>query len=388
MKRNILNKTYWIAALLMLFFAACSNETETPEVELPKTCSIRVSVRSGNELTRATSDLIEQEKIKRYDIFIYESDKPDGTEGALVKYIGEINPVNRDEISEDFESSTDFTTPKDIYVVVNNTAWDGKDETYMKAIAKSSLKDAVLNCKQHTDPDATASDNSITVFNGYKKDATGMNNEPFLMSAFVNNYNFSSFGHSTLNLVLKRTYAKAILTFKTNLDATAPENADWMELKELSVSKICNIPETTKLFMENGSGYKPQRKSYTYVEGSEYKISGINANLTGGNTYSFDTFAAERLALRLFPHDVSDDIDNKATCLFVDFAVGPTGKDVITKRFQRRINIGDEGNNFQIDPNYAYIITISYGKTTNSITTNCRVIPWNLLYTESEVEPD
>jgi hypothetical protein len=379
MKRNILNKTYWIAALVTLLFAACSNETETPGVDIPKTCSIRISVRSGNELTRAfTSGLIEQEKIKRYDIFIYEP----GDAGELVKYIGKTDTTGQDEISEDFESSTDFTTPKDIYVVVNNAAWDSNDETAMKAIAKSSLKNTVLTCKQHANYNAT--NDSITAFNGYKKDATA--NEPFVMSTFVTNYNFSSAGQSTLNLVLKRTYAKALLTFKTSLDAT--EDADWIELKKISVSQIRNIPETTKLFMEDGNEYKPQRNSYNYVKGGEYNLANIGANLSGGNTYPFDAFAADRLALRLFPHDPSGDINNEATCLFVDFAVGPISNNVITKRFQRRINIGDAANNYQIDPNYAYIITISYGKTTNSIMTNCRIIPWNLLYAESEVEPD
>lgn len=381
MKRNILNKTYWIAALMLLFFAACSNETETPGVELPKTCSIHVSVRSGNELTRATSDLIVQEKIKRFDIFIYET----GDNGALVKYIGGTSESGWDDISAPFESSTDFMTPKDVYVVVNNAAWSTNDATAMKAISKATLKDAVLTCVQNADYHAIETD-SITAFNGYKKDATKMNNEPFVMSTFRTNYNFSVAGQSTLELVLKRTYAKAVLTFKTDLDAT--EDADWIELKEISVSRIWNIPETTRLFMEDGGNYKPQRKSYNYMKGNEYSISNINANLSGGKTYPFDTFSADGLALRLFPHDVSEDVDNQATCLFVDFAVGPTGSTEITKRFKRRINIGDAGNNYQIDPNYAYVITISYGKTTNSITTNCRIIPWNLLYFENEVEPD
>lgn len=382
MKRNILNNTYWIAALILLFLAACSNETETPEVELPKTYSIRVSVRSGNELTRATSDLIEQEKIRRYDIFIYEP----GDNGELVKYIGDTSNDGYDALTAPFESSTDFTTPKDVYVVVNNAAWSTNDATAMKAISKATLKNTVLNCVQNAEYDAIKTD-SIIAFNGYKKDTTKMNNEPFVMSTFKTDYNFSSAGNSTLELVLKRTYAKAILTFKTNLDAT--EDADWIELKELTVSRICNIPKTTKLFMETGNGYKPQHESYNYVSSKEYSLTDINANLSGETTYPFDTFAPDRLALRLFPHDVSADVDNQATCLFVDFAVGPAGKDnVITKRFQRRINIGDENKKFQIDPNYAYIITISYGKTTNSITTNCRVVPWNLLYVENEVEPD
>ncbi|WP_320889078.1 hypothetical protein [Bacteroides sp.] len=384
MKRNILNKTYWIAALMLLFFAACSNETETPGVELPKTYNIRVSVRSGNELTRATteSDLIAQEKIKRFDIFIYET----GDNGALVKYIGRTSDSGLDDISAPFESSTDFMTPKDVYVVVNNAAWSTNDATAMKAISKATLKNTVLDCVQNADYHAIETD-SITAFNGYKKDAMKMNNEPFVMSAFRTNYNFSVAGQSTLELVLKRTYAKAVLTFKTDLDAT--EDADWIELKEISVSRIWNIPETTRLFMEDGGNYKPQRKSYNYMKGNEYSISNINANLSGGKTYPFDTFSADGLALRLFPHDVSEDVDNQATCLFVDFAVGPTNNSTeITKRFQRRINIGDANNNYQIDPNYAYVITISYGKTTNSITTDCRIVPWNLLYFENEVEPD
>lgn len=384
MKRNILNKTYLIAALMILLFAACSNETETPGVDIPKTCSIRISVRSGNELTRATttSDLIEQEKIKRYDIFIYEP----GDDGRLVKYIGDTNTTGLGEILKDFESSSDFTTPKDIYAVVNNVNWKDNDEAAMMAITKASLKSIVLEGIQHADPDPIKTD-SIIAFNGYKKDALLNNNEPFVMSTSKTGYNFSSDG-KTLNLLLRRTYAKTILIFKTTLKDAA-EDADWIELKELSVSKIRNIPTSTSLFMESGkdSDATPL-ESYNFTKGKEYSITGINANLLGDKSYLFDTFAADKLALRLFPHDASADVDNSATCLFVDFAVGPTGSKNITKRFQRRINIGDEKNNYRIDPNYCYAITISYGKTTNSITTNCQIIPWNQMYIENEVEPD
>lgn len=67
MKQNKLNLKYSCISLLVLILSACSNEAEVVPSS-PEQYRINVSVRSGEQHTRAASDLIEQEKIKRYDI--------------------------------------------------------------------------------------------------------------------------------------------------------------------------------------------------------------------------------------------------------------------------------------------------------------------------------
>lgn len=373
MKRNILNKTYWIAAFVVLLFAACINESDTSD-KCPQSYKIRVSVRSGNEQTRATSDLIVEEKIKRYDIFIYES-----STGALVRYFGESGLANKEAVTVTFESNADFTTNKDIYVVVNNADWEGKDEAYMKGIAKADLIAYKLNCKQNV----TKVNGKITDFAGYKKSVS--ENEPFVMSASRTGYNFSTDG-ATLKMELRRTYAKVILKFKTNL--TAKNDSAWIGLKTIRVRAINNIPTTANLFSESGSDYEPTLESYVYETNSAYELSSVDADLTLG-AYTFDSFAADRLALRLFPHAPSSDTNNdKVTSLLIDFEVGEVGKTDITHTFKRLVKIGNVDNGYRIDPNYAYIINIAYGKTTNNVTVNCQVVPWNLVSVEEEVDPD
>lgn len=373
MKRNILNKTYWIAAFVVLLFAACINESDTSD-KCPQSYNIRVSVRSGNEQTR-TSDLIVEEKIKRYDIFIYES-----STGALVRYFGESGLADKEAVTVTFESNADFTTDKDIYVVVNNADWEGKDEAYMKEIVKADLIAYELNCKQNV----TKVNGKITDFAGYKKSVS--ENEPFVMSASRTGYNFSTdASHATLQMELRRTYAKVILKFKTNL--TAENDPAWIDLKTIRVRAINNIPTTANLFNESGASYVPTRGSYIYEIGSEYELESIDADLSKG-AYTFDAFSADRLALRLFPHDPSGNVDAQATSLLVDFEVGEVGKTDITHTFKRLVKIGNVDNGYRIDPNYAYIINIAYGKTTNNVTVNCQVVPWNLVSVEEEVDPD
>lgn len=373
MKRNMLNKIYWVAALMVLILTSCINDSESSST-CPKSYNIHVSVRSGNEQTRA-SDLIVEEKIKRYDIFIYEP----GAGGSLVKYLGKSGIADEEMVSVNFASDADFTTDKDIYAVVNNADWEGKSEAYMKGITKADLLAYELACQQNV----TEVGGKVTDFAGYKKSAT--ENEPFVMSASRTNYNFSTdASHATLTMELKRTYAKVILKFKTDLTQT--NDADWIDLKTIRVRAINNVPNTAKLYCESGTGCTFTCKSYVYSEGDEYVLSSINADLTQG-AYTFDTFASDRLALRLFPHNPSGDMDAR-TSLSIDFEVGGVGDAYITKNFKRLVQIGDVNNGYQIDPNYAYIITIAYGKTINSVTATCKVVPWNLISVEEEVEPD
>lgn len=369
MKQNKLIFKYASLVLLILFLSACSNERENVQ-EQPERYTINVSVHSGDKLTRA-SDLIEQEKIKRYDIFIYDKDGEN-----VVKYLSGTNTSGIEEISASFESSEDFTSDKDVFVIVNNFAWDGNDRPTMEAITKTNLKATELTCNQNI----TGTPNAMTAFGGYKKNGAG--NEPFVMSVSEIGYNFRS-GGPKLELTLKRTYAKVILKFSTTLTATL--DADWIDLKTIRVREINNVAKTAQLFSDNGSGYTPALGSYIYQDGSEYELNAINADLTKGS-YTFEPFASDRLALRLFPHDPSADANNKATSLLIDFEVGPVGSTQVTNNFKRLIKIGDEAKDYQIDPNYAYIITIGYGKTTNSITADCQVVPWNLLSWEDDVE--
>lgn len=369
MKQIKLKIEYTSLALLILFLSACITDKDIVQ-EQPEKYTINVSVRSGEELTRA-SDLIEQEKIKRYDIFIYDKDGE-----KVVKYLSGTNTSGVEEISASFESSDDFSTDKDIFVIVNNFAWIGNDKSTMEAITKTSLKATELICNQNI----TGTPDAMTAFDGYKKNSS--DNEPFVMSASQTGYNFRT-GGAKLGLTLKRTYAKVILKFSTTL--TADLDADWIDLKTIRVREINNVAKTARLFSDDGNNYTPILESYIYQEGSEYELSAINADLTKGS-YSIEPFASDRLALRLFPHDPSADVNSKATSLLIDFEVGPVGSPRVTNRFKRLIKIGDETKGYQIDPNYAYIITIGYGKTTNSITTDCQVVPWNLLYWEDDVE--
>ena len=364
-----------MVALTVLLFASCINESEVSDI-CPRSYNIRVSVRSGNEQTRV-SDLITEEKIKRYDIFIYEP----GTTGRLVKYFGEKDLADKETVSVEFESNSDFTTDKDVYVIVNNADWDANEEADMKDITKAELQAYELACKQNV----TEASGKITDFAGYKKSAT--ENEPFVMSASRADYNFSTdAAHATLNMELKRTYAKAILKFKTDLTET--NDPEWIDLKTIRIRAINNIPSVAKLLGDSGTGYMPTRESYVYEEDKVKAFLAINADLTKG-AYTFDTFAADRLALRLFPHDPSGDMDAQATSLLIDFEVGKVGDSKITQTFKRLVKIGDVEKSYRIDPNYAYIITITYGKTTNSITANCKVVPWNLISLDDlEVTPD
>lgn len=369
MKKNKLNIKLSCIILLTFIMSACINDKDIVQEQL-ESYTINVSVRTGDKLTRA-SDLIEQEKIKRYDIFIYDKDGE-----KVVKYLSGTNTGGVEEISASFESSDDFSTDKDIFVIVNNFAWNGNDKPTMEAITKTSLKATELICNQNI----TGTPGAMTAFGGYKKNSS--DNEPFVMSVSQTGYNFRT-GGAKLGLTLKRTYAKVILKFSTTL--TANQDADWIDLKTIRVREINNVAKTARLFSDDGNNYTPKLESYIYQEGSEYELSAINADLTKGS-YTIEPFASDRLALRFFPHDPSADVNSKATSLLIDFEVGPVGSPRVTNRFKRLIKIGDETKDYQIDPNYAYIITIGYGKTTNSITTDCQVVPWNLLSWEDDVE--
>lgn len=345
MKQNKLNLKYSCISLLVLILSACSNEAEVVPSS-PEQYRINVSVRSGEQHTRAASDLIEQEKIKRYDIFIYDKDG-----NNVIKYLSETNTTGLEKISTSFESTSDFTTDKDVFVVVNNFTWKDKSDTEMKAMTKTELIATEINCNQNIEGTPAA----MTDFKGYKKSAS--ENEPFVMSVSRTGYNFSTAGNAKLELTLIRSYAKVILKFKTNL-GKEEEDKDWIELKTIRLRAINHVPKVTRLFNDTGSGYIPELESYIFKEGEEYALTSINADLTKG-IYGFDSFASNTLALRLFSQDPATDINNKSTSLLLDFEVGAVGSASITNTFKRLIKIGDETKGYRIDPNYAYIITIN-----------------------------
>ncbi|WP_195374987.1 MULTISPECIES: hypothetical protein [Parabacteroides] len=371
MKQNKLNLKYGCVALMTFILSSCSNETEVMEQPSSEQYTINVSVRSGVQHTRE-SELSQQEKIKRYDIFIYDTEGED-----IVKYFSKTDATGLDSISHSFESTADFSSDKDVFVIVNNFAWKDNTAEQMEAITKAQLKAMEIRCEQNIEglPDA------MTKFNGYKK--SDSENEPFVMSASCMGHNFST--TSKLNLELKRTYAKIVLIFKTTFDA--PEDKDWATLKTIRVKKINNIPTEFRLFSEDESvedkKFSPSLESYVYQAVAEYTLP-LNVDLTSKG-YEFDSFTSETLALRIFPQTPGSDAE-KSTSLLIDFEVG--SKDETAHRFESLIRIGKDWDGYQIKPNYAYIITISYGKVTNSITTDCQIVPWNLRYWEQEVAPN
>ena len=171
MKLNKLNLKYGCVALITFILSSCSNETEVMEQPSSEQYTINVSVRSGVQHTRE-SELSQQEKIKRYDIFIYDTEGED-----IVKYFSKTDATGLDCISHSFESTADFSSDKDVFVIVNNFAWRDNTAEQMEAITKAQLKAMEIRCEQNIEglPDA------MTKFNGYKK--SDSENEPFVMSA-------------------------------------------------------------------------------------------------------------------------------------------------------------------------------------------------------------
>ena len=371
MKKIFRYNTFSAVCLLFLSFISCTNESGVHEGN--RNISIQVTIKEKDIQSKAATDVLGVEKIKRYDIFIYNSAK-----GSLTAYKGKTE--NDTEISESFTEtfpaqSEEYDTTEDVYIVVNNEEWNGKTEEEMKQITRNEIEAIALSCTQHY----TGTADALTDFSGYKKDATG--NEPFVMSVYKKGHDFRA--NSTLSLQLKRTYAKVILTFVSALPDEA-SNANWQCLKSITVKKIANVPEGTALFPDLKTGYTPTLATYTWDASSEYNKDGSDTDLISG--YAFDTFERENLALRIFPHTPTSEANR--TGLDLSFCVGAAGKNEITKKFNCYVEIGTAEEGYRIDANSAYVVTIRYGKTDVSITTHTDAVPWYVVGIEEKVYPN
>lgn len=361
---NLKNNLFSTMCLVMLFLTSCVNDHDDGTCT-PAKIAVHVSVQEKYTQNRA-SDLLAIEKIKRYDIFIYDS-----STGNLIDYKGKYTPIDSNDFSEDFLAGSDYLTTKDVYVVVNYDGWNGYTEEQMKGIAKVDLEAMEMACIQNY----TGELNAMTGFTGYEN-ASG--NESFVMSACVKRHNFQT--TPTLNMNLKRAYAKVILKVMSSLPE-GEDNTDWISLKSVSIKRISNVAKETRMFLETGDGYKPEKANYVWND--EYEKSGDDADLRTG--YEFDTFQETTIKLRIFPHTPTG--ESERTSIGFGFKVGPAGKDIITKDFFRTIEIGSADTGYRIDPNYAYIVTIRYGKTDSSVSVDCQVTPWNYIYFDEEVTP-
>lgn len=370
MRKNIKNNLLTACCLIVSLFTSCISNEEG--VECPRNIAIHVSVDGKDVMTRA-SDLLDIEKIKSYDIFIYDSSSDTD---APVKHIGKSNLQGQEQFTEEFLAGTDYLTAKDVYVVVNYD-WNGKTPEEIEVLTKTELEAIQLDCKQNfTGTDAA----HMTEFGGYKNTGTS-EYEPFVMSRRVTGHDFRT--TPTLNMELKRTYAKVVLQILSSLPE-GEDNTAWKSLKSVSVNRVNNVATQTRLFKETGSGYTPTAQSFEWLAGKEYEktLNDVDVSTTG---YVFDTFPEDNLRLRIFPHAPAD--AGARTSLGLGFKVGPAGSETVTKEFHRNIEIGDKDNGYRIDPNTAYVITVRYGKTDSSVSVTYEVVPWYLIYFDDEVTP-
>lgn len=369
MKQNRIKQLIAMCMAPLLFVSCLADETLVCEKD--QEITIHVSVKDKDVQTRA-SDLIAVEKIKRYDIFIYNT-----SDGQLINYFGQTGLSLTDGFTKQFPSTIDYQTPKDVFVVVNYDGWNGKTTEEMKTISRENLKATEMTCTQNYEGNKS----TMTSFGGYRKtDGTG--DEPFIMSVSEENFNFSTASGMKLDLSLKRNYAKVVLNIVSSLPDNE-DNTDWGSLKSLYVKRINNIPTTARMFPFVVTSFTPAKDDYEWGASHEYTKDGGDADLKAG--YEFDTFLEENLKLRIFPHTPAANTDR--TKIAVGFSVGPKGNPKITKEFFREIEIGS-ADTYRIMPNSAYIITVRYGKTDSSLSITTEVVPWYIVNVDNEVYPE
>lgn len=356
---------------LALFTTSCINEESfIPE---DNQMSIHVSIKEGNAVTRASAidstEVLDIEKIHRYDIFMYNHETD-----AFCKHVGETLSTPKIEFTAKFFGEPTFSEDLDVYVVVN-MAW--KDKGDFSTITVDSLKSLAFEGKQNI----TGTKTDMTAFNGYKSGTDIY--EPFIMSAATSvPHNFKT--TPKLELELKRTYAKVVFVFTTNLSAT--DDPDWVGLKSMSIKQYKNIADTAKVFPDlSTTGFTPRTSDYTYTDAAIFSHD-FNIDLTtaDGKSNVYDTFLETTNKLRIFPHSAAD--AKGATALDISFGVGPVGDNKVTKVFNRRILIGT-GPDYRIEPNTAYIVTIKTSKTDDEILVTTKVAPWNMVYADIPAEP-
>lgn len=374
MKKFIIYKTLYSIALVLCFLS-CSNEEEI--VPVNNSLSIHVSIKGQNALTRSDNlaEILDIEKIKRYDIFMYNS-----IADTLSKHIGKDMDGTESSFEATFDSEATFKETQKVFVVVNSSKWKDASLEDLKKITPDSLENMMFKSSQHYE----GTQDAMTAFKGYQ--IADKENEPFIMTAKAN-HNFYS--ERTLNVNLKRTYAKVILVFTSSLTAA---DTEWIGLKEMTIKGFNCIPDSVRLFggETTSTDFIPGTKSYTYARGFEDKYSFDKLNLltvkdTKANV--FDTFQDTlSYRLRVFPH--APRTLAETTSIHISFALGPVEGTAITKTFNRNIIIGDEAAQYRIDPNTAYIVTIQTSKTDGDIKVTTKVAPWNLVYADFPVTPN
>lgn len=371
MKRNDLKELSLCIFLVCSFFTSCINE-ETEETVLPKEISIQVSIDAKDTQTRA-SDVLDREKVTRYDIFIF-----DETSGALDKHLSGSYATGVEQFNKIFTSNIDlYTGTKEVYVIANNISWESSTQEQMDAITRDEVLNLVLPYNQNI---IETDDGKLTGFTGYIKNDGSY--EPFVMTVKKTNVNFRT--TPTLQVKLKRTYAKVILQFATEL--TGASEKDWQALKSIKIEAIENIPQSAAVITGGVAATPTILNSYVFDHDSPFEVNPNNANLITG--YSYDTFE-EALSLKIPPY-IPSVVDGKiqAATIKLTFCVGPTAGNVITKEFTRTISIGNSLKGYQIEANYAYVIKISSSKTNSGISVNTTVLPWNSESFENEVLPE
>lgn len=364
---------------LVMQITACTNE-ESIITPTNNEMSIHVSIQEKNANTRAgvdTTEILDIEKIHRYDIFMYNH-----AADTLCKYIGADLETADVSFTVNFLSEAAFQDDLDVYVVVNDYTWKNKTDISDSFRTSASLKALTFSGNQnYIGTESNKKDkSSMTVFSGYKKESGAY--EPFIMST-ATTHNFQE--NSTLSVKLKRTYAKVILAFITSL--TAAEDPDLISLKYLSIKRFANIADVARIFSTSGTGYTPATSTYAYTDASVFSRQFNNLDLTQitGNSNVYDTFLEGANCLRVFPHAPAS--KSQATALDISFGVGAVAGNDVTKVFHRNILIGDSTQNYRIDPNTAYIVTITTNKTDDDITVSTKVAPWNMVYAELPVTP-
>lgn len=369
MERSIIYKFLFFIGLAVFATSCINEENVLPE---DNQMSIHVSIKDRNMVTRASAidstEVLDIEKIHRYDIFMYNHDTK-----AFCKHVGDTLSTPGKEFTAKFFSEPTFSEDLDVYVVVNNMAWESDFST----ITVDNLKSLTFEGKQNI----TGTKDSMTAFNGYKKGTDTY--EPFIMSAVTSTpHNFVT--NPKLELELKRTYAKVVFVFTTNLSAV--DDPNWVGLKSMSIKKYENIADTAKVFPGLITGFTPKTSIYKYTEETKFNHHfNIDLTATDGKKNVFDTFLTTTNKLRIFPHSSTN--ASGATALDISFGVGPVSDDSkVEKIFNRRILIGT-GDNYRIEPNTAYIITIQTSKTDDEILVTTKVAPWNMVYADIPAEP-
>lgn len=369
MKYSKLNFKYASLALLTLFIASCTHDDAGASASISQEVTIRLSVKDEEKGSTRANDWLDMEKIKRYDIFIYDS-----TTGALDEYFTGNDSGGRETVSVSFVNDSRFATDKKVYAVVNYD-FDGKSAEAIKALPAAELEALTTSVPQHL----TGTKDALLSFSGYRRMDDGAT-EPFVMSYYCL-HNFAAKPY--LTLPLRRTYSKVVLRFKSTLPAS---ETVWNGLHSFSIDRIDNVPDEGKIFGTTGMGYQPALSSYVYSAGAGV-LRTVDTDIQAGS-YIFDLFVPDNaMCLKIPAHDPSGD-KNKRSSLGLTFTLGSADGTTVSKTFERTVFLGTEENGYRIDPNSAYLITVWTSKTDDNFSVSLETVPWNYAYFDNEVYPN